>query len=141
MKINYITLALLVLVTSLYAQTTYVPDDTLENWFETHYYRPAFGDNGFCDVGDSRSYGDGIAGNNLVRTNKLEGTYALNFGNTRIFNFTGLEACINLERLWFESGNSSTDLDPTIILNLLSHLKLWELRISNINNSRLAINT
>jgi len=102
--------------------TTYVPDDTFENYLETH---NASG--GTVAVGDVTSMGNGIANDDYVFTNRINTVTDLSLYSQAITDFTGLEDFTNLED-FVTTDATATSLDFT------NNIKLDRIRCSYMTN-------
>lgn len=116
------------------AQTS-VPDDAFETYLETH---DAAGN--VVSVGDANSLGDGIDGNNLVTTSKINVITNLYLGFLNIEDLTGLEDFTALEDFAFYGNNVSV---ASVNLPALANLKkiylesfpnLSSIDVSNLSN-------
>ena len=84
-----------------------VPDDTFENYLETH------DANGLVvSLGDPTSMGDGVAGNDLVTTANISGVTSLTVSSLGIIDLMGIEDFTALQYLWCD-GNGLSTLDVT----------------------------
>lgn len=96
------------------AQTTLIPDANFEEYLETHAE-----DGSVVDLGDDTSMGDGISGNGLVQTSRIENVVLLDVSNLGISNLSGIEDFNALQTL-FCNNNSLDMLDVSSNLNLVS---------------------
>lgn len=112
-----VSIFVIVLVTFFsQAQTTTIPDANFENYLETHN-----ANGGLVSLGDDTSLGDGIAGNNLVFTNRVDSVISLIINDLSIVNLDGIESFTALETL-FCNGNNLSSLDVSNNINLKSLL-------------------
>ncbi len=112
-----VSIFVIVLVTFFsQAQTTTIPDANFENYLETHN-----ANGGLVSLGDDTSLGDGIAGNNLVFTNRIDSVISLIINDLGIVNLDGIEAFTALETL-FCNGNNLSVLDVSNNINLKSFI-------------------
>ncbi len=88
-------------------QTTYVPDDSFENYLETH---DANGN--YVPDGNPNSMGNGIANDNYVLTSRISNVTHLNVNMLNIADLTGIEDFQNLQMLLC-NNNHLTSLDVT----------------------------
>ncbi len=134
MKIKYLTFLLCIsfCVHILNAQTTAVPDSNFENYLETHDQN-----GGEVSIGDDTSMGDGIDGNGLVFTERINSVVSLTINNLSIETLIGIEGFSSLETLICNGNNLST-LDVANNTNLKTLLcasnQLDNLNISANNN-------
>ncbi|GEM_PF-970598 len=95
-----------------YSQTTAIPDANFENYLETH------DENGNeVSVGDATSLGDGINGNGLVFTDRINIVLVLTVSDLDIETLSGIEDFDSLETL-ICNGNNLTQLDVSNNPNL-----------------------
>ena len=92
--------------------TTYVPDTLFEGYLETH---DASG--GIVPINDPTSMGNGIDGDNYVKTPRIERVTTLNIPMLNITDLTGIEGFAALETLTCFL-NQLTELDVTNNVNL-----------------------
>jgi len=104
---------------------TAIPDDTFENYLETHNASGVL-----VSVGDPTSMGDGIDGNDQVLTSAISGVTDLNIVTYNISNFEGLQYFGNLES-FFLSNNQSTS---THSIDFSGNEQLTSITISNVPN-------
>ena len=100
---NKILVSLFSLVFStsfLWSQTTAIPDANFENYLETHDIN-----GNVVSIGDDTSMGDGVDGNNLVLTNRINAVIILNVSSLGINTLSGIEAFDSLENLICNSNN------------------------------------
>ncbi|WP_193744417.1 leucine-rich repeat domain-containing protein [Jejuia pallidilutea] len=117
---------------TIWGQTTAIPDAAFENYLETH---DANGN--IVEVGDDNSLGDGIEANGLVFTDRINAALILSIDNLNINTLTGIEGFNNLETLICNNNNLLT-LDVSSNLNLKSLLcgsnQLSDLDVSTNSN-------
>ncbi|MEM6720868.1 MAG: LamG-like jellyroll fold domain-containing protein [Bacteroidota bacterium] len=94
---------------------TFVPDDNFEDYLETH------DDNGnIVPLGSNRSMGNGISGDDYVRTSRISSVTSLNISFSFIADITGIEDFAALEILDFSmNGVGNFDLSNNIALKEL----------------------
>ena len=97
---------------TLIAQTTAIPDINFENYLETHDVN-----GNEVAIGDDTSLGDGIDGNGLVFTNRINLVVSLAVNNLGITTLSGIEDFDSLETLICNGNNLST-LDVSNNTNL-----------------------
>ena len=100
---NKILVSLFSLVFStsvLWSQTTAIPDANFENYLETHDVN-----GNVVALGDDASMGDGIDGNGLVLTNRINSVIILNVSSLDISTLSGIEDFDSLENLICNSNN------------------------------------
>lgn len=96
----------------LNAQNTAVPDTNFEYYLETH---DANGNE--VTIGDDTSLGDGVDGNGLVFTNRINVVASLSVSNLSINALTGIEDFTGIETLICNNNNLS-GIDLTNLVNL-----------------------
>ncbi|GAA4974842.1 T9SS type A sorting domain-containing protein [Algibacter aquimarinus] len=135
MKNNILILVILFVPYFIVAQTTAILDANFEDYLETH-----DANGGLVDVGDENSMGDGIAGNNLVLTNRIDSVTLLVIDNLNISDLTGIESFVGLETL-ICSNNNIQSIDVSNNTSLIS-LLCGSNRLATINilsNSNLEV--
>ncbi len=106
----------LLVIGSVQAQTTAIPDINFENYLETHAQ-----DGSEVNLGDPNSMGDGIANNALVLTNRISDVSTLNIADLEILDLTGIGAFTNLEILVANNNRlSAVDVSNNTNLSLLN---------------------
>ena len=91
---------------------TYVPDDSFENYLETH------DSNGsVVSVGDPASMGNGVANDNYVLTVNISSVTSLDISNQNISDLTGIEVFTALQSL-IATNNSLSTIDLSSNTNL-----------------------
>ncbi|TCI89979.1 T9SS type A sorting domain-containing protein [Tenacibaculum sp. M341] len=113
-----------------YCRFTAVPDANFEEYLETH---AIYGNS--VALGNANSLGNGIIDDGLVPTEKLEQAQFLYLSNLGITDFTGLEDCANVTRL-FLTGNTVSNLDVTANTKL-DRLFAADLGLTSLNISGL----
>ena len=113
-----------------YCRFTAIPDANFEEYLETH---AIYGNS--VALGNANSLGNGIIDDGLVPTEKLEQAQFLYLSNLGITDFTGLEDCATITRL-FLTGNSVSSLDVTANTKL-DRLFAADLGLTSLNISGL----
>ncbi|TBN04849.1 T9SS type A sorting domain-containing protein [Hyunsoonleella flava] len=131
---NYILVSMVMLFVSLCAtaQTTAIPDINFEKYLETH-----DANGGIVDVGDDTSMGDGIEGNGIVFTDRIDTVTSLIVNDLDILNLNGIEDFIALETLICNENNLSTidvSNNSNLITLLCSSNQLTDIDISANTN-------
>ncbi|GAA4812195.1 T9SS type A sorting domain-containing protein [Litoribaculum gwangyangense] len=103
-------------VSMMWSQNTSIPDANFENYLETH---DANGNT--VNIGDSSSMGDGVDGNGLVLTNRINSVLILNVSNLNIDTLSGIQDFDALETL-ICNNNNLVSLDISNNANLKSLL-------------------
>jgi hypothetical protein len=100
------------LTTHLIAQTTFVPDDILEGYLETH------NSSGVpVTIGNPTSMGNGISNDNYVLTSRINNVSTLQVNNLGINEMTGIESFTVLTSLNCSQNNlTSIDVSQNTLL-------------------------
>ncbi|GGI58110.1 T9SS type A sorting domain-containing protein [Winogradskyella haliclonae] len=123
MKTSLISLCVIcVFSSSLFSQTTSIPDANFENYLETHAE-----DGSEVNLGDANSMGDGIANNGLVFTDRITDVTSLNIIDLEIADLSGIEDFISLEILVC-NDNRLSQIDVSLNTSL---------KFLNVSNNRI----
>ncbi|CAM1367033.1 T9SS type A sorting domain-containing protein [Tenacibaculum xiamenense] len=135
MRIKLFLLFLLVGHYVNFAQETYVPDSSFENYLETH---DANGNT--VAVGDVTSMGNGIANDNKVFTSRIDIVENLNISRLNIANVSGIEDFVSLKTFnCSNNGIVNLDVSENLLLTSLSCSRNLITNLDITNNTQLTI--